>query len=215
MGSSEGRPAPGPADSRHVRTLLYLGDGTMAGAILYLAVAQVAFLLSGLEPWMVGVVLAFLAIGSVHGWALLRAMRSQSRRSDTAQSRISEEWRAVRRWRWVGAVALPVAAVLVATTVLRWGWEAGWFRPDSDLLAVGALGFGLSVRLLVRLVVSRADGPVFRPGTRRGLAGFLVVLLGVVVVLALGGASMDVMLLAVVGVGGYALLYLLAAAGVD
>jgi len=59
----------------------------------------------------------------------------------------------------------------------------------------------------------REKAPVFLPGTGRGFAGFLVFLTGVVIVLTLGGASIEVIALAVVGIGGYGLLYLAAAAG--
>lgn len=59
----------------------------------------------------------------------------------------------------------------------------------------------------------REKGPAFLPGTLRGLVGFLVLLTGVVIVLVWGGAPMEVVALAVVGIGGYGLLYLAAAAG--
>lgn len=60
----------------------------------------------------------------------------------------------------------------------------------------------------------REKAPAFLPGTRRGLVGFLVLLIGVVIVLAWGGVPMEVIALAVVGIGGYGLLYLAAAAGI-
>ena len=214
MVATERRLSKGPADSQLVRSLFYLADGMMAGAVLYYGVSNVFFLFSGLELWMIAILLIFLAIATLHGWAWLMGARSHVSRSETAQSRISREWKETRRWNWVAVVALPVATVLVSVTVLRWGWEFGWFLPESNLLMVGSLGFGLVLRLLVRQIIAREDGPVFLPGTHRGVAGFLVLLLGLVAVLAWGGVSMDVLLLVVVAIGGYGLLYVLAAAGV-
>lgn len=215
MVSTERRRSTGPADSRLVRILFYLADGVMAGAVLYVGISTVFFLFSGLELWMITILLVFVAIGTLHGWAWLSSARSRARRSDSAHSRISNEWKETRRWSLVAVVALPVAVILVGVTVLRWGWRFGWFLPETDLLVVGTLGFGLVLRLLVRHVLTREAGPTFRPGTHRGLVGFFLFLLGVVGVLAWGGVSTDVLLLVVVGIGGYGVLYLLAAAGVD
>lgn len=213
--ATERRLSTGPADSHLVRILFYLADGMMAGAVLYVGVSTVFFLFSGLELWMIAILLIFLAIGALHGWAWLSSARSQARRSDTAHSQITNEWKETRRWSWVAVVALPVAVILVSVTILRWGWKFGWFLPESDLLVVGTLGFGLVLRLLVRYTITREGGPTFLPGTHRGLVGFFVFLLGVVGVLAWGGVSTDVLLLVVIGIGGYGILYLLAAAGVD
>lgn len=215
MVSTERRLSTGPADSRLVRILFYLADGMMAGAVLYVGVSTVFFLFSGLELWMIAILLVFLAIGALHGWAWLLSVRSQARRSDTAHSQISSEWKETRRWSWVAVVALPVTVILVSVTIHRWRWKFGWFLPESNLLVVGTLGFGLVLRLLGRYVLTREGGPTFLPGTHRGLVGFFVFLLGLVGVLAWGGVSTDVLLLVVVGIGGYGVLYLLAATGVD
>lgn len=215
MVATERRLPKGPADSKLVRSLFYLADGMMAGAVLYFGVSNVFFLFSVLEPWMLAILLILLAVGTLHGWAWLSRARSQASRSETAQSQISNEWKETRRWRWVAVVAVPVAAILVSVTVLRWGWEFGWFLPESNLLMSGTLGFGLVLRLLVRAMITKEGGPMFLPGTHRGLLGFLVFVLGVIGVLAWGGVSTDVLLLVVVGIGGYGILYLLAAAGVD
>lgn len=215
MGFTEGRLSSGPADSRFIRILFYLGDGLMLGAVLYFGISQVFFLFSGLKPWMIAILLIFLVIGILNGWTRLMSARSHSSRSETAQSRLSEEWKETRHWIWVVVVALPVAAVLVSVTVLRWGWEFGWFLPQSNLLMVGTLGFGLVLRLLVRQMITREGGPMFLPNTHRGAVGFLVLLLGLLAVLAWGGAPIDLILLVVVAFSGYGVLYLLVAAGVE
>lgn len=191
MASTERRLSTGPTDSRLVRILFYLADGMMAGAMLYFGVSTVFFLFSGLELWMVAILLIFIAIGTLHGWAWLLSARSQARRSDTVHSQISNEWKETRRWRWVAVVALPIAAILVSVTILRWGWEFGWFLPESNLLMVGTLGFGLVLQQLVRYMITREGGQISLPGTHRGLVGFLVFLLGLVGVLA-GVASQKI-----------------------
>ena len=74
------------------------------------------------------------------------------------------------------------------------------------------LGVGIVLRLLVGQLIVREDGAKFLPGTSRGLAGFLVLLLGLVAVLAWGGVPIDLILLVVAMFGGYGFLYLLVAA---
>ena len=107
MGFTEDRLSSGPANSRFIRTLFYLGDGMMLGAVVYFGISQVFFLFSGLERWMIAVLLIFLVIGIPYGWAQLMSARSHSSRSETAQSRLSEEWKETRRWIWVIVVSLP------------------------------------------------------------------------------------------------------------
>lgn len=208
----------GPADSPVVRTLLYVGDGAMAGAVLYFAVAG-AFLgfstvFSGVFSSAELVLLSFLSVVflAIAGRELLAVVLAGRVHSNSA---VSREWREVRRWAGVAVVAIPLAGILVVVTVLRWGWEFGWFLPEADLLALGTLWFGVVVRMIVRFAVSREGGSMFLPGTGRGVVGFVVLLVGSVAVLAWGGVPPDVLLFVVVGIGGYGLLYLFAAAGLD
>lgn len=146
----------GPADSLLVRLLFYLGDGAMAGAVLYFVVAAVFFVLStffsGLtvvEFALVGLLIMFgLAIGTRNLWASLSVGHSQR------TPPVYQEWKTIRQWSGVAVVAIPIAAILVGITVLRWGWEFGWFLPESNLLMLATLGFGLVLRMVVRYAVS-------------------------------------------------------------
>lgn len=157
--AEERRLSNGPADSRLVRSLFYLADGLIAGAVLSFGVSIGFFAFSGFdgfEIWMlVALLLISTLIGPLLGWALLVSERSGANSSEPTFTRIFTAWKEARRWRWVAVVAVPVAAVHVGVTILRWGWEFGWLLPGSNLLVFGTLGVGFVLRILLRHTTTR------------------------------------------------------------
>ena len=155
----ERRLSKGPADSRLVRSLFYLADGLIVGAVLYFGVSVGLFALPGLdgfENWMLVALLFILStIGPLLGWAWLVSERSRTDNSEPASAQISTEWKETRRWGWIAVMAIPVAAILVGVTIFRWGWEFGWLLPESNLLTFATLGFGFGLRILLRHTVTR------------------------------------------------------------
>lgn len=145
----------GPADSRLERRLFYLADGLIVGAVLYYGVSLVLFAVSGLDLRMLAIFFILFTVGSLPGWAWLWSAWSRANSSENASSQSSTEWTEIRRWRWVAVLAVPVATLLVSVTVFRWGWEFGWFLPESNLLMAGTLGVGLILRILLRYTVTR------------------------------------------------------------
>lgn len=149
----------GSAGSRLVRSLFYLADGLIGGAVLYFGVSIGFFAFAGFdgfEIWMlVALLLAPIVIGPLVGWTYLVTERSEANGSELAFAQIFTEWKGARRWRWVAVVAIPVAAILVGVTIYRWGWELGWLLPESMLLMSGTLGVGFVSRILLRHTTTR------------------------------------------------------------
>ena len=157
--AEERRVSKGAGDSRLVRSLIYLADGLIVGAVLYFGVSIGFFAFSGFdgfEIWML-VALLFIStlIGPLLGWGLLVSERSRADSSKPAFAKFVTGWKEARRWRWVAVVAIPVAAILVGVTILRWGWEFGWLLPESNLLTFGTLGVGFVLRILLHRTTRR------------------------------------------------------------
>lgn len=149
----------GPADSRGVRLLFYLGDGILLGAILYFVVVLSSSF--GGSEWFVGPALAiagffvvvFLARLFRDVWAGVLAGREESR------SWVDEEWKATRRWLWLVAVAILIAVLLGGLTVLFEGWTWGSFPASASPLGFGAVLVGLLLRETVRYRVETQTNP--------------------------------------------------------
>lgn len=110
----------------------------MLGVVCYYAIHLVFVMLTGVDPWVVIIVaLLFVFVGG-------RAY----------QPPIYDEWVAVRRWRWVGVVAVAVTGFLVGVTVLRWGWR-GWLGSEVFALGFGTVMLGLVLRWGVQDILSR------------------------------------------------------------
>ena len=205
----------GPAESRRVRAVFYLADGTMAGALLFGVVSVIFTIVSSLlsksftggERLVFSFIIAVgLLIGTRNFWASLSLARSQS------TPPVYHEWKAVRRWSGIAVVAVLIAAILSGFTVHYWGWGTHWLLSDLLLLMNGTLSAGLVLRMITRHTVSGEDGLTLPAGTTRGVMGFLMVLLGLVAFLVWGGVRMEIVVIILAGVGMYALLYLLVAA---
>lgn len=98
---------------------------------------------------LVGVIgVLVLVIGVRNVWAVRLAGR------EGHQSWVYEEWLAVRSWRWVFLVALPVTLGLVGLSafILTWGVNGAgkWALLGVLLLVYGALLGGLVLRMVVR-----------------------------------------------------------------
>ena len=217
MASNTGISA-GPADSQLARILFYLADGIMAGALLYFSVIFISSIISTAVSDLFStaelVIFSFiitvgLAIAARNLWAHLSLARTQR------TPPVYEDWKAIRRWTGVALIAIPVAAILAGITLWWWSWELALILPEVRLLGMWSLALGLILRIFLRHAVSNEDGPVFLPGTRRGLIGFVVLLTGLLAILVWGGVPIDVLGFAALGIGGYVFLYLLAAAGLD
>ena len=131
------------------------------GAVLYFGVSIGLFAVSGVDGFQIWMLVALLfiatTIGPLLGWALVVSERSRANSSEPASPQISTEWKETRRWRWVAVIAIPVAAILVGVTIVRWGWEFGWLLPESNLLTFGTLGFGFVLRILLQHTTTRDD----------------------------------------------------------
>ena len=114
----------GPADSRPVRILLYLAEGCLGGALLFIAVAFGRDLLSdalGNRPWLLGVTGVFAVLLVRWVWFLLW-QRGTIRREGDPWLWTTREWLEVQRWpRVVAAMAWlggPLFQLLVALWAL-------------------------------------------------------------------------------------------------
>lgn len=144
MASTNRAVSAGPAESRLVRTLFYIGEGAMVGGAGYFA-TNLAFLAFA-DPSFVAIIILFFVL--VVGRVLM--LISANRKS---QPPIYHEWITVRRWRWVGVVAAAVAGILVGTTVSRWGWR-GWTVSEATALGFGTFMSGFILRMGVQDLLS-------------------------------------------------------------
>lgn len=136
----------GPAESRSVRTVFYLAEGAVAGAIFFFVMYLLSFLLSlfevvtGSSRWFIVLILSILlGIGVRSVWATVLVRQSSSLPT------VYREWTEVRRWPWVTVVAVAIAAGLFGILLLIWGWEWGTYAPSAPWLAMGTLLFGFAL----------------------------------------------------------------------
>lgn len=147
---------PLPSESRRVRTLLYLSEGTVVGAGGLLLVVRFAgsYLVDvGTGSFDPGITAfgAFILVS-----LLLFGLRTLviTRVATPTRDKLPEyrDWSETRKWRWVAAVALLVGGLLSAVAVLRWTLWQIVFSQGFDLLL---LGTGLAGILLYIYVLHR------------------------------------------------------------
>lgn len=100
----------GPTTSRSIRILLYLGEGAMTSALLYILIA-----IGGIVSYLITAGLitetGFLMIGAIGVISLVIAIRNiwAVRRAggEASQSWVYEEWTAERRWGWSSSWLFP------------------------------------------------------------------------------------------------------------
>lgn len=145
---------PLPSQSSHVRRLLYLAEGLILGAGIPLLLVGIlgAFLIdidTGSLDFDFTAFDAFLLLLML--FFLLRAIAfidigSRFSRDGPPEYR---DWKETRRWRWVGAVALPIGGTLLGVSILLWGWWAVVFLRYADLLMLGSIMVGFILHLYV------------------------------------------------------------------
>jgi multisubunit Na+/H+ antiporter MnhB subunit len=154
---------PLPSESRRVRTLLYLTEGVAVGSV------AVAFLLAFTDGTLVtdtgalrssraivrallyGVV-ALLVLGVSGVVDLWRG--DSADQGDEDLSPAFRDWRRVRRRSGVAVVALVTGGLLLAVSLLQWGWPAIVLEWSALLSAVGTFVVAL---LLYIYVLYRID----------------------------------------------------------
>lgn len=144
----------GPADSRRVRVLYYITEGTMLAGLHLAFIVFTTNFVSTLTPTkFTGVVLAL--IGSHICFGLVGASRKVWGGSLGEINSADEEWQEVRNWFWTVAVSLAVTLPLVFLTPVF--WSPGEYRNSiGRLLAMGIIASGLLTRSAVgRKVLSR------------------------------------------------------------
>lgn len=144
----------GPADSRSVRILLYLAEGWLGGALLFIAVDFGRDLLSdALEGhlWLLGVAGVFALLLVRWVWFLLW-QRGTIRREGDPRLWTTKEWLEVQRWPLVVAAVVLVGGGLVAASSSVSGWNDA-NRP----LWSGAMGVALACALLAGLLCSKGE----------------------------------------------------------
>lgn len=141
MDSSNASLAIGPAESRLIRILFYIGDGTMIGATLYFMITTALFLIfdfSISELWSMGLIVIILV--AVRWWAVIFAKRS-------SPSPVTREWRKTRRWMGISAVAIFMTTVLFVVQFLTEGFSPTWSIIDATPIAIYALLLGFVIRM--------------------------------------------------------------------
>lgn len=144
----------GPADSRPIRILLYLAEGFLGGALLFIAVGFGRDLLSdALEGhlWLLGVAGVFAVLLVRWGWFLLW-QRGTIRREGDPRLWTTKEWLEVQRWPWVVAVVILGGGGLVAASSSVSGWN-----DASGPLWYAAMAVALACALLAGSLCSRGE----------------------------------------------------------
>ena len=129
MGDAARQIEGGPAESRLVRRVLYLGEGLLLGVVLY---AGILFAITTVrDQSFLAVVIISVII------ALPKLFLLLARPEDWHRPPHRQEWADVRRWRWVFLLGLLVAVVLVGGSVLAWAWT--WPQEAVYTIMGGAL----------------------------------------------------------------------------
>lgn len=140
MTTEAGGDWPAPSESVRVQWLLTVAEGVTLGAVAVYA------LLAGLR---FATPLPELDLAAAAAAALLVALLAVVARTGGVVGRVTldrppayHEWRRIRSWRSVGAVASMVGKGLLTASVVVWGWEStGWgYSGDYLLLGVTVLG---------------------------------------------------------------------------
>lgn len=145
----------GPATSRPIRVLLYLATSLVLGAAVYVFGETSLFVMSTVaapgpvDPGFVGLFVIFFLLTA--RWVVVLPLFFRDA-EEQPSSFLRDEWRATVRWRWVGVGVALVAAVLGA--IHYWLWGTDWLLASPNLLAWGALGLGLTVLMVARLLSS-------------------------------------------------------------
>ena len=145
MASTNRAVSAGPAESRPVRTLFYIGEGAMVSGAGYFATNLAVLVFT--DPSFVAIIVLFFVLVVSRVLVLVSANR-------TSQPSIYHEWIAIRRWRWVGVVAVAVAGILGGVSVSRWGWR-GWSVSEATALGFGTFMSGFILRMGVQDLLSR------------------------------------------------------------
>jgi hypothetical protein len=106
----------GPADSRLVRTLTYLAEGFLGGALLFAVFGLAQSLVFGVatgNPLSLGVAALFVVLLARRLWFTLWA-RGVMRRADDPGRWMTREWLEVYRLRWVVVLTILVGGGLLA-----------------------------------------------------------------------------------------------------
>lgn len=131
-----------------IRGLFYLGEGILVGLALYLVVfvgtlAPVLFTDRELAAILA---LIFLVVA-------LRVAAAAVGRGTGTPSPSMQEWHEARRWQWVVSLGVLVAGLLVASSVVAWGWV--WPGQAALLLMMGVLVLGALLRVSAMYLSSR------------------------------------------------------------
>lgn len=139
----------GPANSRLVRVLTYLGEGWFGGALVFGAVwvgrSLVPAVASDSALFLAGG--AFLVAVALRWLWFLFWQRRLARRESDLRLWVQQEWLATYRWEWVVGLTLLVGGGLVALDLLvplrddarRWLWWGTLFVGVTPLFAASLL----------------------------------------------------------------------------